>query len=162
MITRSNAPPLFLVAALTAWRALDAGGRRSSPPTWVGHSLALLRTSSEGAVTHLAFPLPCSATCLAALLHPSSCFAHRCPLLMSCPKLSDWAKRCASSQCPSCFKSPPAASASETRPRDFPVTVFLREHLAGGNLLRSFPHSVDLMSYSVFVPKPSIHHMHDP
>jgi hypothetical protein len=79
---------------------LGADGRRSSPPTWVGHSLSLLRTSSEGAIAHFTFPLPHSAACLTALLCTSSCFSCHCPSSMSRPELSDLAKRSFSSPRP--------------------------------------------------------------
>jgi hypothetical protein len=131
---------LFLVATLTVWRVLGAGGCRSSLPTWVGNFLALLQTSSEGAVAHFALPLPRSAARLAALLHTGHYFTYCCSSLMSHPKLYDWAKRSASSLCPSCAKSLPAVPASEAGPWDFPTTVFLRERLASGSPLQSFPH----------------------
>jgi hypothetical protein len=63
------------------------------------------------------------------LLHP------HCLSLTSRPKLSDRAKRSASSLCPSCAKSLPATSASEARPRDFPAAIFLHERLTGDSPL---------------------------
>jgi hypothetical protein len=112
------------VAALTEQKALGAGDRRSSLPTWVGHSLALLRTSSKGAVTHLALSPPpfghaprCSV--------PRRPLHHRhCPSPMRHPELSDRTKRSALSPHPSCTKRLPAAPASEAGPWDFLTIIF--------------------------------------
>jgi hypothetical protein len=122
--------------------------RRSTLPTWVGPSLPLLRTSPRKPSHTLLFPLPCSATLLAPLLCAGYCFAHRCLSPMSCPKLSERAKRNASSPCPSCTKSLPAAPASEAGPWDFPAVVFLCEHLASGSPRRLFPHPADSAAIS--------------
>jgi hypothetical protein len=86
---------------------------RSSPCTWVGPSLALLRTSPRKP-------------------SPTPLFPNRCPSLMRHPELSERAKRSSSSPRPSCTKSLPTAPASEARPRDFPAVVFLCECLTNG------------------------------
>jgi hypothetical protein len=54
-----------------------------------------------------------------------------------------------SAPCSSCTKSLSAAPASEAEPRDFPAVVFLREHLAGGSLLRFVAHPIDPAACSV-------------
>jgi hypothetical protein len=113
---------------------------RSSPPTWVGPSLALLRTSPRKPMPTLLYPFSRSVALLAALLQTGHCFARRCLSPMSHPELSNRAKRSASSPRPSCTKSLPAAPASEAGPQDFPVVVFFHERLAGGSPLRLFPH----------------------
>jgi hypothetical protein len=90
---------------------------------------------------------------LTALLRASCCFARSCSSPTSHPELSHRAKRSASSPCPSYTKSLPARPASEVRPWDFPVVVFLHEHLTGGSLLRLFPYPTD--PAASFVPPSS-------
>jgi hypothetical protein len=85
------------------------------------------------------FPSHHSAVLLAALLHTSRYYAHRCPSPMSCLELSDQAKRSTSSPRPSCTESLPAVPAGEAGPRDFPVIVFLHERHTSGSLLYLFP-----------------------
>jgi hypothetical protein len=140
---RSHAPPLFPVSALNARRALGAGGHLSSSPTWVGPPISLFRTSPRKPSPTLVLPSHHSAVLLAALLCAGCCFTHRCPSPMSHPELSSRAKRSASSPCPSCTKSLPAAPAGEAGTQDFPVVIFLCEHHTSGSLLRLFPHPAD-------------------
>jgi hypothetical protein len=84
-VARSHAPPLFLMVALTVQRALDASGRRSSPPTWVGPHLSLLRTSTRKPPPTLLFPSHRSAALLATLHCTSHRFARHRPLPTSRP-----------------------------------------------------------------------------
>jgi hypothetical protein len=133
----------FPVATITMRRALNAGGCQSSPSTWVGPSLPLLQTTLRKSSPTPLFPLPRSAALLTALLHTDHCFIHHCLSPMSHHELSDRAKSSASSPRPSYTKSMPAVSASEARPLDFLVVVFLRKHLTKGSPLRLFPHPAD-------------------
>jgi hypothetical protein len=62
-------PSLFLVAALTAQRAIGTDGRQPSPPTWVAPPPLITASDvTKEAIAHVAFPLllfghaaPCSA-----------------------------------------------------------------------------------------------------
>jgi hypothetical protein len=92
---------------------------------WVGPSLPLLWTSLRKPSPTPIFPSPFS--------HTPHCSAPRWPLLR--PPLP-----VASSPRSSCAKSLPAAPASKAEPRDFPVVIFLHEHLTGDSPLRLFPH----------------------
>jgi hypothetical protein len=120
------------------------GGHRSSPPHVAWPPLPLLRTPPRKSSPTPFFPLPpFSGTPRRRSAPRRPLLRRRCPSPTSQTELSDRAKRSASSPCPSCTKSLPAVPASEAGPRDFPVVVFLREHLAGGSLLRLFLHPVD-------------------
>jgi hypothetical protein len=108
--------------------------------TWVGPLIPAPNVTEEAA-THSAFPLP-------PFGRAPRCYALHWPPLLPLlpvadeppPELSNRAKRSALSSRPSCTKSLPAAPASEAGQQDSPAIVFLREHLAGGSLLRLFPH----------------------
>jgi hypothetical protein len=80
-------------------------GHRSSPPTWVGPSLALLRTSPRKSSPTLLFPSPVRTHSSLLCSVPVTASPARYPSPMSNPELSDRAKRSASSLHPSCTKS---------------------------------------------------------
>jgi hypothetical protein len=119
--------------------------RRRWPPVSLPHVACPpppLTTSpdvTEGGVSHLTLSPAsfgrsprCSTPC-----QPLLCL--HCPSSMSRPELSDRTQRSASSPRPSCTESLPTAPTSQTGPRDFPVVIFLHEHLTGSSLLRCSP-----------------------
>jgi hypothetical protein len=144
-LTAREGRPVLCVVPVPGGRAhcTESAQRRWPPVVAAPRGLAPLTTTpevTEEAITHSALSPPLFG-------HAPRCSASRWPLLrcrcpsqMSCPELSDWTKRSASSPRPSDTRSLPAAPSSEAGPRDFPVVLFLRQHLTGGSLLRLFPH----------------------
>jgi hypothetical protein len=118
--------------------ALGTSGRGSWPRVIATHvgwpPLPLLRTLPRKPSPILLCPSHRSAMLLPTLLHAGCCFIRRCSSPTSRPELSDRAKKSASSPRPSCTKSMPAAPASEAGAWDFPVVIFLCEHLTDDSL----------------------------
>jgi hypothetical protein len=133
---------------LTAQRALDAGGRRSSPPHVGWPPLIAAPDIIDEAATHSAPPSHRSAS-------PPHCSApHQPPLHPSSPATAEpplsgpTRPKGAPHHRALCTKRLPAAPASEGRQRDAPIVIFLCEHLTGGSLHRLFPHPTDTATSS--------------
>jgi hypothetical protein len=139
---------LFLVVMLTAQRALDAGGRRSSPPHVGWPPLIAAPDIIDEAATHSAPPSHRSGS-------PPHCSApHQPPLHPSSPATAEpplsgpTRPKGAPHHRALCTKRLPATPASEGRQRDAPIVIFLCEHLTGGSLHRLLPHPTDTATSS--------------